>query len=48
MNKKGQFYIIIVIILGIAIYGVVAEVNKIEEVTLFEDFSELLFQHSVP
>lgn len=41
MNKKGQFYIIIVLIIGVAIYGISSEVNKIEEVSLFEDFSEL-------
>ena len=41
MNKKGQFYIIIVLIIGISIYGIVSQVNRIDQIELFEDFSQL-------
>ena len=41
MDKRGQFYIIIVLIAAIAMYGVSSDVNTIEEPKLFEDFSDL-------
>jgi len=41
MNKKGQFYIIIVLVICMALYGVTREENTIKEATLFEDFSQL-------
>ena len=41
MNKKGQFYLIIALILSLAVYGVTYKVNKIEEPILFEDFNDV-------
>ncbi len=41
MDKRGQFYIIIVLIAAIAMYGVSSDVNTLEEPKLFEDFSDL-------
>lgn len=41
MNKKGQFYIIIVLVICMALYGVTRDENTIKEATLFEDFSQL-------
>ena len=41
MNKRGQFYLIMAIIIGLVIYSLYLPGNKIEEVTLFEDFSDI-------
>jgi hypothetical protein len=41
MNKRGQFYLIIVIILAVVAYGVSSEINSVEEPILFEDFSDV-------
>jgi len=41
MEKKGQFYIILVIILSIAVFGIVSETNKAEQPIFTQDFSEL-------
>jgi len=41
MNKRGQFYIIISIILAIAVFAITATPNKLQEAILFEDFEDL-------
>jgi len=41
MNKKGQFFIFVAVILALVIYVVVSQVNRIEEKILLEDFNEL-------
>ena len=41
MNKRGQFYIITVVVLSLALITVVTKVNTIKEPILFEDFSSL-------
>jgi hypothetical protein len=41
MNKRGQFYIIISVILAIAVFAVTATPNKLQEAILFEDFEDL-------
>ncbi len=41
MDKRGQFYIIIVLVAGISIYGLVSKTNFVIEPKLFEDFDEL-------
>ena len=41
MYKRGQFYIIIVIILALSIFLVSGEQNTIKEVTLFQDFDDI-------
>lgn len=41
MNKRGQFYLITVVILSLAILAILVRVNTIKEPILFEDFSQL-------
>tara|TARA_Y100000310_G_scaffold343342_1_gene450506 strand:- start:701 stop:1351 length:651 start_codon:yes stop_codon:yes gene_type:complete len=41
MDKKGQFYIITVLIASLVIYSLVADVNDIVEPVLFSDFDRL-------
>ncbi len=41
MNKRGQFYIFVSVILALAIFVVVSQVNTLEERILLEDFNEL-------
>jgi len=41
MNKKGQFYIIIVLVICMALYGITRDENTVKEATLFEDFSKV-------
>lgn len=41
MNKKGQFYIIMAIVISLIIYSLYLPQNKIEEVVLFEDFKDI-------
>lgn len=41
MNKRGQFYIIIVLLLSLAIFGLVAKPNKLEETAILGDFDSL-------
>lgn len=41
MNKRGQFYIIISVVLAIAVFAVTATPNKLQEAILFEDFEDL-------
>jgi len=41
MNKRGQFYIIMAIVVSLIIYSLYLPENKIEEVTLFEDFRDI-------
>ncbi len=40
-NKRGQFYIIISIILAVAVFGITATPNRIQEAILFEEFEDL-------
>lgn len=40
-NKRGQFYIIISVVLAIAVFGITSRPNTIEEAILFEDFDDL-------
>jgi hypothetical protein len=40
-NKRGQFYLIISIILAVAVFGVTAKSNTIQPAVLFEDFEDL-------
>ena len=40
-NKRGQFYIIISVILAIAVFSVTSNPNKIQEAILFESFESL-------
>ena len=40
-NKKGQFYIIISVILAIAVFSVTSNPNTIKEAVLFEDFEDV-------
>ncbi len=41
MNKRGQFYLVIALILSLTIYGVTYRVNTIEEPKVWEDFNEV-------
>jgi len=41
MEKRGQFYIILAVILALGIFGVVSESNKAEQPVFTQDFSEL-------
>lgn len=41
MNRRGQFYLIIVLVLAFLIYGVTGKTNSIEKPILFQDFSDL-------
>ena len=41
MDKRGQFYLIIVFILSLTIYGVTYQVNKITEPFIWEDFDDV-------
>ncbi|MFH1377022.1 MAG: hypothetical protein ABIH25_05295 [Candidatus Woesearchaeota archaeon] len=41
MNKRGQFYLIIVIVLALVIYGVTYQSNTIQESKTFEDFHDI-------
>ncbi|MCD4759716.1 hypothetical protein K8R33_02420 [archaeon] len=41
MNKKGQFYLILAVIISLAVYGVTYTVNSIEEPVLWEDFNDV-------
>jgi hypothetical protein len=41
MNKRGQFYLIISIIIAIAAFAVTATPNEIKEAILFEEFEDL-------
>ena len=41
MNKRGQFYIIISVVLAIAVFAITATPNKLQEAILFEDFEDL-------
>lgn len=41
MNKRGQFYLIIAMILSLAVYGVTYRVNSIEEPIVWEDFDDV-------
>ena len=41
MNKRGQFYLIIVLILSLAIFGITYQVNSISEAVVWEDFNEV-------
>jgi len=41
MNKRGQFYLIIVIVLALVIYGVTYQSNTIQESKTFEDFNDI-------
>jgi hypothetical protein len=41
MNKRGQFYIVIALILSLTIYGVTYRVNTIEEPKVWEDFNDV-------
>ncbi|MBT4322040.1 hypothetical protein HOD53_02525, partial [Candidatus Woesearchaeota archaeon] len=40
-NKRGQFYIIISVILAIAVFSVTSNPNIIQEAILFESFESL-------
>ena len=40
-NKKGQFYLIISIVLAAALFGITYKSNTIDEAILFEDFEDL-------
>lgn len=41
MNKRGQFYIIMAVIISLIIYSLYLPQNKIQEVVLFEDFRDI-------
>ena len=41
MDKRGQFYLIIVFILSLAIFGVTYRVNSISEAIIWEDFNSV-------
>lgn len=41
MDKRGQFYLIIVFILSLVIYGVTYQVNTITEPIIWEDFDDV-------
>ena len=38
MNKRGQFYIITVLVLAMATYAITMESNTLRKSILFEDF----------
>ena len=40
-NKRGQFYIIISVILAIAVFSITSDPNRIQEAILFESFESL-------
>ena len=42
MNKRGQFYIIIALIISLALFGITYTVNEIKEPVLFSDFNDRL------
>jgi hypothetical protein len=41
MNKRGQFYIIIALIISLALFGITYKVNEITEPVLFTDFNDV-------
>ena len=41
MDKRGQFYLILAVIISLALYGVTYKVNSIEEPILWEDFNDV-------
>ena len=41
MNKRGQFYIIISVVLAIAVFSITTIPNKVQEAVLFEDFEDV-------
>ncbi len=41
MNKRGQFYIIIALIISLALFGITYKVNEIKEPVLFSDFNDV-------
>ena len=41
MDKRGQFYIIMAIIIGLVVYSLYLPQNKLEETVLFEDFKDV-------
>jgi len=41
MDKRGQFYLIIAVIISLAIYGITYKVNTIQEPELWEDFNDV-------
>lgn len=41
MNKRGQFFIIISVVLAIAVFAITSKANLIQEAVLFEDFEDL-------
>jgi len=41
MNKRGQFYLVIALVLSLTIYGVTYRVNSIAEPKLWEDFNHV-------
>ena len=41
MAKKGQFYIILVVVLSIAVFGIVSETNTAQQPIFTQDFTEL-------
>ena len=41
MNKRGQFYIIIALIIALALFGITYKVNEIQEPILFNDFNDV-------
>lgn len=46
MDKRGQFYIIIAIIISLAFFSIVIPQNKVEEVILFEDFNDISLNYA--
>jgi hypothetical protein len=40
-NKRGQFFIIISVVLAIAVFSITANPNRIQEAILFEEFEDL-------
>src|SRR3989344_7788193 len=41
MDKRGQFYIIIAIIISLAFFSIITPQNRVEETILFQDFNDV-------
>jgi len=41
MNKRGQFYLIIAIVIAVAAFAITSRPNEVKEAVLFEDFEDV-------
>ncbi len=46
MDKRGQFYIIIAIIISLAFFSIITPQNRVEETILFQDFNDVSLNYA--